>query len=89
MKKVVMLVSLMLSFQVFAAPTVSPESSDEITMEDLQEEFLKEVDTLVVEEEDVNFLDQEIEKKAVAAGKQQTSETKAAAKTPATSTIKK
>ncbi len=89
MKKVVMLVSLMLSFQVFAAPTVSPESSDEITMEDLQEEFLKEADTLVVEEEDVNFLDQEIEKKAVAAGQQKAPEAKAAAKAPASTTIKK
>ena len=91
MKKVVMLVSLLLGFQVYAAPTVSPTSSptdeEEITLEDLQAEFLKEADTLVVDEDDVNFLDEEIEKKAVATGI--SSDSKTTVKAPTTTPIKK
>jgi hypothetical protein len=87
MKKVVMLLSLLLGLQVHAAPTVSPVSEEEITLEDLQAEFLKEVDTLVVDEEDVNFLDEEIEQKAVAAGTSY--ESKTTVKAPATSAVKK
>ncbi len=88
MKKVVLLVSLMFSFQVFAAPTTSTDGTDEITLEDLQEEFLKETETLVVEEEDESFLDEELEKKAVATGKTTTTETKTAVKST-TNPIKK
>ncbi len=91
MKKVVMLVSLLLGFQVYAAPTVSPTSTstneEEITLEDLQAEFLKEADTLVVDEDDVNFLDEEIEKKAVATGS--SSDSKATVKAPTNTPIKK
>jgi hypothetical protein len=68
MKIVFILVSLLLSFQVFATPTASPEGEEEITLEDLQAEFLKEADTLVVDEDDETFLDEEIEQKAVATG---------------------
>jgi hypothetical protein len=91
MKKVVLLVSLLLGFQVYAAPTVSPAASptgeEEITLEDLQAEFLKEADTLVVDEDDVNFLDEEIEQKAVATGT--STDAKTTVKAPTTNPVKK
>ena len=87
MKKVVLLVSLLLGFQVFAAPSASPTGEEEITLEDLQAEFLKEADTLEVDEDDVNFLDEEIEKKAVATGT--SSDAKTTVKAPTTNPVKK
>ena len=89
MKKFIMLVGFLLSFQVNAAPSVNSAGEEEITLEDLQAEFLKEADTLVVDEDDVTFLDEEIEKKAVATGKSATTETKTTVKAPAATPIKK
>jgi hypothetical protein len=93
MKVLVLVFSFLIVFQVNAAtaPTVDT-SSEEITLDDLHEEFMKEADTLVVEDEDENFLDEEIEGKLKIQSqlKSTTPETKSSAKAPtATSTQKK
>lgn len=75
MKLLTILFSLIMSVQAFAAPTTS--ETDDISMEDIQAELMSEIDTLVVDEEDETFLDEEIEKKVEITGQNNKSEPQA------------
>jgi hypothetical protein len=89
MKKIIILISFLLSTVAMAAPAATPtETSEEITMDDLQAEFLNEADTLVVDETDETFLDEEIEKQKVVSEAQKNTP-KTTVKAPAKTAVKK
>lgn len=56
MKNLLVLIVLFFSFQTLAAPTAV---SNDVEMDEIQEELMKEIDTATVEDEE--FLDQNIE----------------------------
>lgn len=90
MKALILIFSFLTAFQASAA-TAPTTPTDEITLEDLQEEFMKEADTLVVDDEDETFLDEELEAKAKVQAQEKTTvpNAKSTAKAPAATAPKK
>ncbi len=79
----------MISIQAFAAPTTTTDT-EEIGLDDIQAELMSEIDTLVVDEDDELFLDEELEKKVEITGQNKKAEdTKKTVQAPAATAIKK
>ncbi len=80
----IFLTVLGLGFTTWAAPTTETTTEEsEIQLEDIQAELMAELDTVEVTDEDVAFLDEEIEKAANTKTAPKTATAKPATTTPA------